>query len=172
MVSEKSDQIKLYIVIGLALVAAIVAFFRFVYKPGESDDVSVNAASKPAKIEIPQLITKQSERFQEYETSIDRFSSVNIRDIFHPEIALEKLVSPIETKKLKKPPTPSVFFELKGTITGGENPIAVINGRFVRIGEEVEGYQIISIGPNEVTLMSNNLHKTLEVLKPLDIKQK
>ena len=168
MVSEKRDQIKLYIVIGLALVAAIVAFFRFVYAPGDSEDVPVRVASTSVKIEIPQPMTKQSERFQEYEPYADEFSTVNIRDIFQPEIALEKFIPTAKIEEKKKPPAPTVALELKGTITGGGNHVAVINGRFVRIGEEIEGYQIVNIGPNEVTLMLNGHLKTLEVLAPLD----
>ena len=54
---------------------------------------------------------------------------------------------------------------LKGTITGGENSIAVINDKFVYIGDRIGDYEVITIGNDEVVLTSETHSMVLKVLK-------
>lgn len=54
---------------------------------------------------------------------------------------------------------------LKGTITGGENPIAVINDMFVYTGDRIGDYEVVAIGKDEVVLTSDTHSMVLKVLK-------
>ncbi len=48
--------------------------------------------------------------------------------------------------------------------------MAIINNKFVRIGEKIGEYKIVSIDPNEVLLKSGRHEKVLKVLTPSDNK--
>jgi len=60
-----------------------------------------------------------------------------------------------------KPPPPMT---LKGTIVGGKRPIAIINDRFVRMGDRIGDYQVVEIDKDRVTLRSGIYEIVLEVL--------
>ncbi len=53
---------------------------------------------------------------------------------------------------------------LKGTIVGGKRPIAIINDRFVRMGDRIGDYQVVEIDKDRVTLRSGIYEIVLEVL--------
>jgi hypothetical protein len=65
-------------------------------------------------------------------------------------------------------PVPIGVLELKGTIIGGKAPMAVINDKFVRMGEKIGEYKIVKIDPNEVVLRSGSQEKVLQVIAPAD----
>jgi hypothetical protein len=46
--------------------------------------------------------------------------------------------------------------KLRGVIVGGNNSIAIINDKFVRIGEQIDGYKVVRIAAKEVLLKSGN----------------
>jgi len=48
--------------------------------------------------------------------------------------------------------------------------MAIINDKFVQMGEKIGGYQIVRIDPNEVLLRSDSHEKVLQVLTPSDKK--
>ncbi len=50
---------------------------------------------------------------------------------------------------------------LKGTLVAGSDPMANIGGVILEIGEEVEGYRLVSIGEREVVLEKGGFRKTL-----------
>ena len=50
-------------------------------------------------------------------------------------------------------PTPSL--NLKGTIVGGERPIAIINDQFLRQGDQIGEFKVVNIGKKEVVLNSD-----------------
>ena len=55
--------------------------------------------------------------------------------------------------------------KLKGVIVGGNNPVAIINGKFLRLGERIDGYQVVRIEENKVFLRSGNSTFKLELAK-------
>jgi hypothetical protein len=88
---------------------------------------------------------------------------MNIRDIFRP------VQLPTESDSLNQvetTPAPIGVLKLKGTILGGKVPMAVINDKFVRMGEKIGEYQIVKIDSNEVVLRSGSHEKVLQVLTP------
>jgi type II secretory pathway component PulC len=46
--------------------------------------------------------------------------------------------------------------KLKGVIVGANHSLAIINDKFVRTGERINGYRVIRIGEKEVLLRSGN----------------
>jgi hypothetical protein len=51
-----------------------------------------------------------------------------------------------------------------GVIVGGGDPIAIINGQFVRTGERIGKYKVVRIGEKEVFLRSGNKMAELKLL--------
>ena len=168
MPGNKSEQIKLYFTIGLALVLVVSGYFR-VIRPRLKGTANATASSSPAApaavpvLQTPEIRTKPSssknERTKKIPKTMESMSSM-VRDIFaepaHPQ--------PAAPVKDAPPPSlpPSV---LKGTIVGGENPVAIINGKFFRMGDRIGDYQVVRIDKDEVLLSSGNHEIVLEVLK-------
>ena len=55
--------------------------------------------------------------------------------------------------------------KLTGTIVGGENPIAIINDQFVRVGDLIDEYKLVSIENKEVILDMDGRTVKVEMLK-------
>jgi hypothetical protein len=55
--------------------------------------------------------------------------------------------------------------QLKGTIVGGGDPIAIINGEFVRTGDTVGGCKVVRIGKKSVILDMGHEKMQLEIMK-------
>jgi hypothetical protein len=51
-----------------------------------------------------------------------------------------------------------------GVIVGGGDPIAIINGQFVRTGERIGKYKVAMIGEKKVVLQSGNRMAELKLL--------
>jgi hypothetical protein len=166
MTPKKSEKLKLYIVIGLACVAAIVAYFRFVHKKnGAESDIAIHPP-KEVKFDVTQIQKiKPKKRPLEPRLPVNESLSMNIRDIFTP-VQLPTESDPL--MQVETSPAPIGVLELKGTIIGGKEPMAVINDKFVRMGEKIGEYQIVKIDPNEVLLRSGSHEMALQVLTPQD----
>jgi hypothetical protein len=163
MPTERGEKVKLYVVIGLVCAAAVVAYFRFIHKGA---DIATDTASPPAEevsfdlTEIEKARTK-SPRLPRFPA--DESLSLYIRDIFTPvqlPTASEALVQAGQTSGSTD------ILKLKGTILSGKIPMAIINDRFVQMGEKIGEYQIVRIDPNEVLLRSASQEKILQVLAP------
>jgi len=50
-------------------------------------------------------------------------------------------------------------------IVGGSNSVAIINGKLLRLGEKIDGYQVVRIEENKVFLRSDNNTLKLELAK-------
>ena len=87
-----------------------------------------------------------------------------IRDIFK-EPVMPAPKKPEPTEEIEKTPEPPPPMTLKGIIVGGKRPIAIINDRFLRIGDMMGGYQVVEINKDIVRLNSGNNEIVLEVLK-------
>ena len=158
------EKIKLYVVIGLLFVAAIVGYFRFAHKIKDPDSGIAKLPVEEMKFDMSQIQkSKPKKRSQETGLSVNESLSNNIRDIFTP------VQLPTESEPLieaEQAPEPTGVLELKGIIMGGEKPMAVINDKFVLMGEKIGEYQIVRIDPTEVLLRSGSHEKVLQVLTP------
>ena len=65
--------------------------------------------------------------------------------------------------KEKQKPLPSL--RLKGTIVGGERPIAIVNDTFLRTGDEIDGFKVVWIGTKAIVIEAGERKLALEMLK-------
>jgi len=173
MPNGRSEKIKLYLVIALAVAAVILAYFRFIHK---KNDVVVNTTRPPSeevKFDIHQIAKTSARRRRAPRLPLDDSLSGGIRDIFVPVIPVIEPKPPVQTKQKKAPsdtakkePAPVVTLELKGTILGGNEPIAIINDKFVRAGEKIGGYEVVRITANTAYLRAGSHQKIIKVLTP------
>jgi hypothetical protein len=161
MATNRSDKVKLYVVIGLAFVAAFVAYFRFIHKGDETGTDIVSPGPEETKFDVSQIEKTKPRGAKVPRLTVADSASTYIRDIFAP-VQLpedsEGLIGAGETSGR------SGVLKLKGTIMGGKTPIAIINDRFLGMGERIGEYQIVRIDPNEVLLRSGSHDKVLEVV--------
>jgi len=163
MATNRSDKVKLYVIIGLAFVAAFVAYFRFLHKGNETGTDIVSSHPEETKLDVSQIQKTKPMGAKVPRLTVADSASTHIRDIFAP------VQLPTDSEALiraEQTPGPSGVFELKGTIISGKIPMAIINDKFVRMGERIGEYEIVRINPNEVLLRSGSQEKVLQVLTP------
>jgi len=163
MPGKKGDQIKIYMVIGLALVLVIAGYFRFMHKKATGDANRTPSTVPLAKLDVPQVGITMPQNAQRIELPVNGPLRAVIRDIFAPLKSPPKAESQ-PTKEEPSKPIPSL--KLKGTIVGGRRPIAIINDQFVGLDDWIGEYKVVRIGKKEVLLDSGDEKiKKLEILK-------
>ena len=162
MAEKKSNRIKIYITIGLALVLVVNGYFRLIHAKIKRSGKSSTPQPSLAPINIPKILTKLQ---QVKPSESDRFDVLQyaVRDIFAEPVRPAKPAP--EENQMEEIPEPPPPMMLKGTIVGGKRPIAIINDRFVRMGDRIGDYQVVEIDKDIVKLSSGNNEIVLEVLK-------
>ena len=158
------DQIKKYIVIGLSLVLAIVGYFRLIHgktQPEEIINPSLSDSTAPEfEMQIAEPVTWQQEDWH-IRLAAEPMRPLQ-RDIFLP-------AKPLKSVKLKPvakiPQKPAPKLKLRGTVVGGDEPIAIIDDQFIRTNESIAGYKVIWIGPKMVVLRSGEKKLILELMQ-------
>ncbi len=158
------DQIKKYIVIGLSLVLAIVGYFRLIHSKIQSEEIinpSLSDSSAPeVEMQIVEPVTWQQKDWHA-RLAAEPMRPLR-RDIFFPAKPLKSLkVRPVA----KMPQKPAPKLKLRGTVVGGDEPIAIIDDQFIRTNEWIAGYKVIWIGPKMVVLHSGEKKLILELLQ-------
>ncbi len=170
MSGKKNERVKIFIAIGLALVMAVLCYFRLIHKKGTGtrDEKKNQYNQLAAELYIPEVNTKmlktanwrkQQQGGQFPELKRDIF--VNVKNKF--------LISSPETAESGRGTimSPQIVsgLELTGTVVGGENPIAIINDQFVRVGDLIDEYTLVRIGKKEVILNMDDRTVKVEMLK-------
>lgn len=172
MAFEKKEKIKLFTIIGLSLILGAMVYFHFM------PDTEIFAAapeaslSVPDQLEIPKIELKNRQKSPAGELPAAAHRRTVIRDIFSPlrQPETAKTVNGSPEQKLRQQKTiPISSLKLGGTIVGGDNSIAVINEKFVHLGDMFGGFKIIRIEKDAVLLSSGNREVILEMLKTTDI---
>lgn len=157
------DQIKKYIVIGLSLVLAIVGYFRLIHGKTQSEamDQSLSDSAAPEfEMQIVEPVTWQQEDWHA-RLAAEPMRPLQ-RDIFLPAKPLRSVkVKPVA----KIPQKPAPKLKLRGTVVGGDEPIAIIDDKFIRKNELIAGYKVIWIGPKIVVLRSGEKKLILELMQ-------
>lgn len=162
MPEKKNERAKLYVVIGLALVLAVVAYFRFAHKKKVTPAVArTPLPAATLRLDIPQIKIPHRQDAQLHKSAAKEAMRTFIKDIFVPSTAPNAEVRFPDQESLK--PVPCL--KLKGTIVGGENAIAVINDEFVHTGDRIGEYRVVRISEGEVLLMSDIHQMVLKVLE-------
>lgn len=162
MPEKKLERTKLYLSVVLSIVLVIVVYIRFVHKKTTHATVPVPYKAKSVQLPIPEVQVPDVQAGKRSEQGVRGSEHLIPRDIFGPA----KVPPQRKTgSRPEEPPRPTIALRLKGTITGGENPIAVINDKFVYAGDRIGDYEVISIGKDEVVLNSDTYSMVLKVLK-------
>ncbi|MFC1824075.1 hypothetical protein ACFL9T_15300 [Thermodesulfobacteriota bacterium] len=169
MAGKKSDKIKMFFVVGLAVALLFSLYFRLIRsKVSKGADASAATEPKPPQ-SLPQAILEDKEkRTKQLKPIVNMDLGTVIRDIFTPPAVPKKAVdSPPEKMEEPEEPEPAgpPAFQLKGTIVGGKNPIALIDGHFLRQGDMIGEYQLVWIGKKAVHLRAADQVFTLELMK-------
>jgi hypothetical protein len=160
------ERIRIYLVVGLALVLAALVYRHFKAKPSGTATLPPvdNTSGIGAVADLPPLIPGALPKAQHRSTKVKELRRDSLRDIFAPMRPLKKAEHRIIMKgqpRVSKAPS----LKLKGVILGGGNPVAIINGKLLRLGESIDGYQVVRIGEKEVFLKSGNSTFRLELAK-------
>jgi hypothetical protein len=165
MAEKKNNRIKIYITIGLAIVLVINGYFRLIHARTKKSAKSPTPQPSLAPINIPKILTKLKQAKQSESEGFDVLQYA-VRDIFaEPVRPAPPEQSAPEVNKMEEIPEPPPPMTLKGTIVGGKRPIAIINDRFLRMGDRVGDYQVVEIDKDMVKLSSGNNEIVLTVLK-------
>jgi hypothetical protein len=165
----KNDKIKMFLVVGLAVVLLFSLYFRLIKsKVSDGNDASAAIEPKPT-VNLPQAVQEdKARRTAQIKPIVNMDFGKVIRDIFTPPVVpkkpVEKMKEEIE-KSVEPDPVGPPNLQLKGTIVGGKNPIALIDGQFLRKGDMVGNYQLVWIGKKSVHLQVGDQMFTLELMK-------
>ena len=161
MTGDKKEQIKTYVVIGLAVVAATVAYFRFVHKKAPRSAKPAPTAVATAPLDVSKIDIKLPENTKSEKSLFDESLRPFVRDIFAP------LKWPEPKEEIKppepEPPKPPPVLKLRGTIVEGEKAIAIINDQFVRPGDWIDEYRVVRISKDKVFLSSVSRQMVLDM---------
>jgi hypothetical protein len=163
MSEKKSERAKIYLIVVLSIVLIVVVYFRFFHKKTTHAAVPARYKAQVARLVVPQVQLPNVQTAKKPGGAAPEWNRAMTRDIFKP-LKAPPPKKDIEQAK-QKPSKPTVSLKLKGTIVGGEKPIAVINDQFVHTGDRIGDYEIITIGKDEVALTSDTHSMVLKVLK-------
>jgi hypothetical protein len=155
MAKLSKQQMELYAVIALILVAAAVAAIRFLPKAFKGTGASPVAAPVDSPYEIPKL-----------PEGIDALSASTLRaratyappsrDIFAPadrpqeDVTAPAPAGPPPPLVLPLPPPLPV---LSGTMKGVGGVLAILDGRVVGVSETFRGFKVVEIRSDSVVLL-------------------
>lgn len=166
---ESRERTKLWIVIGLAALFIAVGYFRFLHGKTALFKQPQSSAAIPAVIEVPAVDLKGSRPAAETQRMAPAAPRAGLRDIFAPVKAPAVEIPPVKAEAAA-PLKPLPPLLLMGTIVGGTRPLAVINGRFLRKGEMISGFQVVSIARDQVVLSGEGRTVLLNTLTGAEVR--
>lgn len=161
---ESRERTKLYIVIGLSAVFVAVGYFRFLHGKITVFNQSERGVAIPAMIEVPAVDLKGIQPAGQPQKMAFEGPRAGLRDIFAPAKKTATGTAAGIPSAAAVPLQPLPPLQLTGTIIGGKRPLAIINGRFLRQGESIEGFQVLSIARNQVIIAREGRKVVLNVL--------
>jgi hypothetical protein len=154
--NKNTGRIKLYLIVGLALILAALVYRYLHARAVRNRSISPPPATATLS-EIPtppDLYPERQQKTQLERSNIRELRRLFVRDIFAPVKSLAKARRP--TRKGHPAQQQVKSLKLKGVIVGGKNSIAIIDDKFVRMGERINGYRVVRIAEKEVWLKSGN----------------
>lgn len=152
--SKSTGRIKIYLIVGLALVLAALIYRYLHARTARNRSISPSTATVSEMPELPDLYPERQQKTQVERSNIRELRRLFVRDIFAPVKSLPKAQRP--TKKGQPAQRQVKSLKLKGVIVGAKHSIAIINDKFVRTGERINGYRVVRIAEKEVLLKSGN----------------
>jgi hypothetical protein len=157
--SKSTGRIKIYLIVGLALVLAALVYRYLHARAARNRSISPATATVSEMPELTDLYPERQQKTQVARSNIRELRRLFVRDIFAPVKSLPKAQRP--TKKGQPAQRQVKSLKLKGVIVGGKHSIAIINDKFVRTGDRINGYRVVRIAEKEVLLKSGN--KTIKL---------
>lgn len=158
--SVKNIRIKIIIIIILSIIFMLVAYFRFFHnKPiSVTNNMVTTPSAETLKVPPANPVDTETKKIKEAPGGAVSVSGMVTRNIFMPaNTSRAGEESTLQTsEKAEEKTLPG--FKLSGVIADKKAAIAVINGKFLKKGDSIEGYQVVRIGDKTVTL-SGNGHK-------------
>jgi hypothetical protein len=157
----KSERTKVYLILVLGLVLCVVSYFRFFHK---GSTVGTDAVSPTTLATVPSIATPVGVHPQQtdaQELQRQEFAGGVVRDIFEPGKSV--VIADARLKALDNTRPRETALVLSGLVYSANNPIAIINGQFLRSGDQVGGYKIVRIGPKEVVMQGEDREIVLRV---------
>lgn len=160
------ERTKFFIVIGLSVVFVAVGYFRFIHGKITFFNKPERGVAIPVVIEVPAVDLKGVQPAGEPQKMAPEGLRAGLRDIFAPvkAPAKERAAGSPPVTVAAAPLKPLPPLKLTGTIIGGKRPLAVINGQFLRTGEWIAGFEVISITRDQVTLSGEGRKVLLNTL--------
>ena len=154
--SKSTGRIKIYLVVGLALVLAALVYRYLHARAAQNRSISSPPATATVSEmpELTDLYPKKQQKTQVERSNIRELRRLSLRDIFAPGKSMPRAKRPIKKGKPAERQVKSL--KLKGVIVGGKHSIAIINDKFVRTGERINGYKVVRIAEKEVLLRSGS----------------
>jgi hypothetical protein len=163
---KAGDRIKIYLVVGLAMVLAALVYRHLKAKPSGNAPLSPPSVTRGlAEVaDLAPLDMGSSQKTQLARAKVKEPRRDFLRDVFAPTKPLKNAEQRITPKGQPRAQKASSL-KLKGVIVGGSNSVAIINGKLLRLGERIDGYQVVRIEEKEVLLRSGNITFKLELAK-------
>lgn len=154
--SRSTGRIKIYLIVGLALVLGALVYRYLHARADRNRSISQPPATAtvPGIPELPDLYPERQKKTQVERSNIRELRRLFVRDIFAPAKPLRTAKRP--TKRGQPAQRQVKSLKLKGVIVGAKHSIAIINDKFVRTGERINGYRVVRIAEKEVLLKSGN----------------
>ncbi|HLA26598.1 MAG TPA: hypothetical protein VJZ49_01755 [Syntrophales bacterium] len=162
MPMENRERAKLFIVIGLAVIFILVGYFRFFHGKGVSPVQPNVVAGTAGPIAVPAIDLKGVRPAAGLPENVSALHAP-LRNIFAPA-GNTSVPESAHGEAVGAPQKLLPALQLTGIIIGGKRPLAIINGRFLRQGEAIEGFQVLSIARNQVILSADGRKVVLNVL--------
>jgi len=165
---ESRERTKLFMVIGLAVLFVAVGYFRFLHGKITFFSQKDRGVAIPAVIAIPAIDLKGVQPAGEPQKMASAGPRAGLRDIFAPVKAPAAEIPPVTGAAVPLKPLPPL--QLTGTIVGGKQPLAIINGRFLRKGEMIADLEVVSIARDQVILSGEGRKVLLNTLTGAEVR--
>ena len=153
---------KIYIIIGLGIVFCLVGYYRFFSHRSSENAAAQTAAPSPSPAAPAAVVEVRSPEVPNGTAGGEPSQDV-VRDIFEaPKIARAGDGKLQGIGPGAQSGTPLV---LNGMISSGSTALAIINGQFERVGDQVAGYKVVRIGARDVLLKGEDREITLRVVE-------
>jgi hypothetical protein len=173
MAMQQTDRKKAAALVGLVVVAGIVAYLRFYRgRPGVSGGPG-GAGVAAVGAELPPIDLEQYRIGAAETTAVGAYAPL-ARDLFsldslarRPTGALRHVPGPTDSLPPVRPRLPSrnALPEVTGIMRRGGQAFAIINKRMVQEGEQIFGYTVREIGRTTVTLRDASGDTVIQVTK-------
>ena len=151
MSKERSDKIRMVVLLGLTAVLVVAIYFRFIHKGNAEATGEDPGESSPGRLAIPEVDFDVLQANRMLGRAVREVLRDPVRDIFVPGGGLGTEESPSQDTGGS---LSIASLKLKGVVAGGERPLALVNDRFVRTGDSIDGYRVVRIEKKEVFLDS------------------